>query len=94
MIRVRWPIDTVRQVHTIVAYIRRHDPQAADDRALHLFASGNSLTIFPHHGRPTDSGLRQMTGVPPHVLTYEVTDEDVVAVRVGHGRGRSYARRR
>ena len=91
--KVRWPSDVVGQIHSITAYIAQHDPRAAADISYRLFVLGAGLDHFAHRGRPTEEGLRQLTGVPPYVLTYEVIGEDVTILDVRHGRRLPYQRR-
>ncbi|WP_183985957.1 type II toxin-antitoxin system RelE/ParE family toxin [Sphingomonas jinjuensis] len=92
MAEVHWPIATVRQLNAIAAYIRQFDQAAARHLPARLFALGESLEHFPHRGRPAHDGLRQLTNVPPYVLTYEVIGDRVTILDVRHGRRLPYRR--
>lgn len=85
MAEVVWLKEAIEQLDLIVAYIELFDPVAAERIGDRLFALGGSLSEFPNRGRPADSGIREMTIVPPYILRYEVVG-DVVFIRgVRHG---------
>ncbi len=85
MARVVWRNAALRDLDRISDYIEQFDVDAADRIVRRLIDCGNSLSVFPNRGRPTSAGQRQMTNVPPYILTYVVEDGDVFIVQIRHG---------
>lgn len=50
---------------------------------------GGSLAEHPDRGRPASGGPRELTIVPPSVISHRVRSEKVRILRVRHGRQRS-----
>ena len=86
MASVRWLPEALHDLTHAAAYIRQHDLAAADRYYERLIALAGSLCQFPHRGRPAADGCRELTGMPPYVLRYRVTDDQVEIVEVRHGR--------
>lgn len=89
MARVVWRNEALDDLTGIAPYIRQFDIDAAERIVQRLIDCGDSLGIFPNRGRPAFEGQRQMTSVPPYVLTYAVEGDDVFIVRIRHGARRS-----
>lgn len=85
MADVQWSDEAVQQVDLIVAYIKLFDPAAAERMGAKLFALGESLADFPNRVRPARHETREMTTVPPYVLTYEVQADMVTILSIRHG---------
>lgn len=85
MADVRWANAALTELMEIRAYIALFDPAAADRMVNKLIALGESLSDFPHRGRPAAHGTREMTTVPPYILSYEVIGDHVAILRVRHG---------
>lgn len=85
MAEVFWLDEAADQLDRIVAYIDIFDPIAAERMARRLVALGESLSDFPHRGRPARNGTREMTTVPPYILQYEVHGEIVYILGIRHG---------
>ncbi|MEH3045617.1 type II toxin-antitoxin system RelE/ParE family toxin [Sphingomonas adhaesiva] len=82
---VEWTDQALEEVDLIVSYIEQFNPAAAERIANRLFALGDSLSDFPHRGRPAEDGLRELTTVAPYILRYE-TDGNIVSIlAVRHG---------
>lgn len=85
MAKVIWRNTALDDLNAIIAYIAPHDYDAAARIAARLLACGDSLSSFPNHGRPAAGGLREMTTVPPYVLSYEVDGDRVFILSIRHG---------
>ena len=85
MTHVVWSDAAVRQIDGIVAYIELFDPAAAGRMADRLFSAGQSLVGFPNRGRPAAHGTRELTTVPPYIMSYEVRDGTATILSVRHG---------
>ena len=85
MARVDWTREALIQVAQIAEYIALFDKAAAARTGARLIASGESLSDFPHRGRPAAGGTRELVMVPPHVLSYAVIDDTVFILGVRHG---------
>lgn len=85
MADVIWRNAALEDLDAIIAYIAPHDHAAAARIAAKLLACGDSLTHFPHRGRPAADGRREMTTVPPYVLRYEVDGDRVHILSIRHG---------
>ncbi|HEX8554695.1 MAG TPA: type II toxin-antitoxin system RelE/ParE family toxin [Sphingomonas sp.] len=85
MARVDWPEHVLVQIDTIIAYVRQDDPAAANRLALRLIAVGDSLSDFPHRGRPAAGNTRELASVAPYVLRYRVQGDFVTIRGIRHG---------
>jgi plasmid stabilization system protein ParE len=74
-----------RRTDGIRAYISVFDLAAADRMIERLPHVGNSLSDFPHRGRPAGNGLREIATVRPYILRYRVDADTVSIVRIRHG---------
>ncbi|HLN23408.1 MAG TPA: type II toxin-antitoxin system RelE/ParE family toxin [Patescibacteria group bacterium] len=88
--RVRWSRPALSDIARIYDYVAQFNPAAAARLAVRLDEAAGELELFPHRGRPTGRpGRRQLTIVPPYVLTYEVRADLVEVLGVRHGAQRS-----
>ena len=85
MARVVWRNEALTDLDRIAIYIEQVDCAAADRIVARLIECGDSLAVFPNRGRPAIAGQRQMTSVPPYILTYAVEGDDVFITRIRHG---------
>lgn len=85
MAEIVWSNAALYELIEIRAYITIFDPAAADRMVAKLTNLGNALADFPHRGRPSGDGLRELTTVPPYILRYEVLGDRVTILRVRHG---------
>lgn len=85
MASVLWSRQALTDLNAITAYIQQFDPAAALRTRARLSDLGDSLIAFPHRGRPRDDGRRQLTTVPPHIITYAVDGDEVTILSVHHG---------
>ncbi len=92
MADIIWRVAALDDLDEAIAYIEHHDRTAADRYRTKLIAAGESLRDFPHRGRPGDlPGRREVTTVPPYIITYEVEDDTVFILSIRHGRRRPLA---
>ncbi|MBV8612219.1 MAG: type II toxin-antitoxin system RelE/ParE family toxin, partial [Acetobacteraceae bacterium] len=85
---VEWADSALTDIERIVAYLKPLNPFAARQLARKLFTAGDSLTTFPHRGRPgLAAGTRELVIVRPYLMVYEVDDAAglVRILRVWHG---------
>jgi plasmid stabilization system protein ParE len=84
-VRVVWTRTALRGIWRAHDYIADFNPHAAQFMLDALFAAGDGLADFPHHGRTVPgSVLREMQTVRPYVIRYRLAGEDVVILRVRH----------
>lgn len=86
MKQVIWSHAAAFDVEAIRRYIEDFNPSAARAMAAHLVAASNSLAIFPARGRPVYGGVRELTVIYPYIIRYEVSADEVVILRIRHGR--------
>jgi addiction module RelE/StbE family toxin len=86
--RVVWTDEALRQLELIHAYIEQFDQRAAQRFAARLVAASESLAEFPHRGRLDGPDVRALTIVPPYVVLYRRTGDDVIIADIRHGRRR------
>jgi len=84
---VRWSPEAAADFASIVEYIRKENPSAAERVARKIYADVAALASFPNQGRPGKTkGTRELVFSPlPYVVVYRVKDEAVEIVRVLHG---------
>lgn len=85
MARVVWTREAISNIELIRAYILQFDPGASRRMALRLIEAGDSLSDFPHRGRPVAEERRELATVPPYVIRYRVEEGAVYILRVRHG---------
>ncbi len=85
MAKVVWRPRALGDLDDIVDFIEQFDPKAADAYLVKLRRCGDSLADFPARGRPAAQGRREMTNVPPYILTYEVDGDTVHVLSIRHG---------
>lgn len=69
----------------IKAYLEQFNPQAAGKVSASLEALGNSLSTFPHRGRPIHgTSLREVVSIYPYTIRYMIDGSTVVILRVRH----------
>lgn len=85
MVEVVWRNEALDDLDRIATYIRQFDRDAANRIVERLIACGDSLAAFPNRGRPAFAGQRQMTSVPPYILTYAVEEDGVYILGIRHG---------
>jgi toxin ParE1/3/4 len=86
---VVWTFGAIADLEEIRSYIGTFNPRAAQNTAGRLISAGNSLVDFPDRGRPvTGTNLRELTVAYPYIIRYRVDGDEVVILRVRHGRRR------
>jgi addiction module RelE/StbE family toxin len=82
---VVWTEPALAQLAAIRAYIAQFNPRAAAHVAAGLRDAGNSLTHFPHRGRPVPrTDMRELVTVYPYIIRYRIDGDTVVILRVRH----------
>ena len=86
MNNVVWSKRALAHLSGIRSYIAQFHPTAAQEIALHLVESGNSLQSFPHRGRPVPgTNKRELVTIYPYVIRYRIAGDDVRILSVRHG---------
>lgn len=81
-----WSRPALADIAQIYDYVAQFNPAAAMRLAVRLYEAAGELDVFPHRGRPTGKpNRRELTVVPPYILTYEVRADLVEVLRVRHG---------
>ncbi len=86
--KVEWRANALDDRDAIIEYLEALNPHAAANLLQALVLAGDSLTLFPHRGRPgLAAGTRELVAVWPYLIVYEV---DAVAgmvsiLRIWHG---------
>lgn len=86
---VVWSSSALNEIAHIYTHVADFNPGAAAGLAEALFVAGDSLSTFPHRGRPVGNNLRELTVVYPYVIRYEIMGADVHILRVRHGKRQS-----
>ncbi len=87
MRQVVWTRSALRDLQGIRAYIGQFNPTAAQQTATRLQAAGNNLAEMADRGRSTGR-YREITVLRPYVLRYRLAGNQVVILRVRHGKRR------
>ena len=82
---VTWAEAAIDDLQAHAAYIAQFNSYAASRIVRQVFVACNSLATFPKRGKARPDGYRELAVVPPYVLVYEVSGEDVRILRVWHG---------
>lgn len=86
---VIWSLAAIVDLQDIRGYIGAFNPAAAQNTAGRLISAGNSLVDFPARGRPVPgTDLRELVVVYPYIIRYRIAGDDVLILRVRHGRRR------
>jgi len=75
----------LRNLNAIERRIARDRPVAAVRFVDRLWAAGQGLSEKPERGKPTASGMRELTTVRPYLIRYYVRENRVVIAEVRHG---------
>ena len=87
MVEISWSKPATEQLERIMIHVGQFDRVAALRIGERLHTAEASLSAFPNRGRPgIERQTREMTTVPPYVMTYEVTGDLVIILDVRHGR--------
>ncbi len=87
MRRVIWAAAALRDLQNIRTYIGQFNPTAAQQVADRLQSAGDSLDELADRGRSAGR-YREMTAVWPYVLHYRHAGDQVLILRVRHGKQR------
>jgi toxin ParE1/3/4 len=87
MRRVIWAASALRDLQGIRAYIGQFNPTAAQQMAGRLQVAGDSLGEMTDRGRSAGR-YRELTAVWPYVLRYRPAGDQVLILRVRHGKQR------
>ena len=86
---VVWSLAAIVDLQEIRGYIGAFNPAAARNTASRLISAGESLVNFPARGRPVPGAdLRELVVVYPYIIRYRIDGDEVVILRVRHGRRR------
>jgi toxin ParE1/3/4 len=83
--RVVWTQTALRGVASAYDYLTTFNPVAARVLAADILTAGDSLSHFPHRGRPVaGTGLREIVAIVPYVLRYRIEAQQVVILSIRH----------
>ena len=86
--QVRFADAALDDIEAIRTYIAQDNPVAASRVAVAIVAAADRLAANPRRGRVgAKSGTFELV-VRPYVLVYEIGREDLLVLRVWHGRQR------
>lgn len=88
-LRVTLSRTALRELRGIRDYLRQFNPRAADRVATQLIEACDSLGTTPYLGRLTPLGRRELVSVWPYLIRYHVTADEVIILRIRHGRRRT-----
>lgn len=90
MPRVVWTARALRDLASLRDYISRERPAAAERQVGLILAAVDTLTRFPHSGRPgRRTGTRELVvSQTPYLVPYRVRGELIEVLAVLHGRQR------
>ena len=86
--RIRWTEPAVRDLTAICDYIEGNDaPEAARRVALAIYQGIDSLTQFPHRGRPSRKPNTRELVFPglPYLAIYRLREDVIEINRILHG---------
>lgn len=86
--KVEWRPSALDDRDAIIEYLEPLNPHAAVNLLQALILAGDSLTLFPHRGRPgLAAGTRELVAVWPYLIVYEIDDDADTAniLRIWHG---------
>ncbi len=86
--RVTLTATALLELRGIRDYIRQFNPIAADRISDKLIAACDSLAYAPHRGRPIGANRRELLSVWPYIIRYSVGEDEVVILRIRHGKRR------
>lgn len=86
--QVIWAPAALHDIDRIYRYIAAFNPAAAVQLTERLIDAGDSLVTHSERGRSASGGLRELVIVPPYVIRYRVVSDQVIILRVRHGRRR------
>jgi toxin ParE1/3/4 len=82
---VIWTDTAFDHLEAIQAYIAQFNPRAAHAVAAELITAGDSLSTFPHRGRPVPhTNLRELVSTYPYVIRHRVAGDRVFILRLRH----------
>lgn len=88
MAQIVWTNSALADLQGIRDYIAQFNPTAARHMAARLIAAGNSLATLSERGRPAAQDNRELVAVWPYVIRYRIVGDEVVILRVRHGKRR------
>lgn len=83
---VRWLTPAHKDLSALVEWYEQNAPEVLSTVAQRIWDAAQSLTMFPHRGRPGFiDGTRELL-VPqlPYMLVYKVQGSDVMILRLLH----------
>jgi len=88
--RIVWTAAGLRDLAAIREFIAFDNPAAADRQVQRILTSVDSLSRFPHLGRPgRRPGTRELAvGGPSYLIAYRVRQGELEITRILHGRQR------
>ena len=88
MRRIIWTAAAEDDLRGIQEYYAQFNPFAANRLVERLLAAAENLPDMPHIGRLIRFGRRELASVWPYLIRYRVTEDEVIILRIRHGRRR------
>lgn len=83
--KLKWTLDALADLQTILDYIKQDNPQAAQALAAGFRHTAEHLTQHPFIGRRGDlDGTRELMLHRNYLLTYRVSSEAVEILQIWH----------
>jgi toxin ParE1/3/4 len=86
LVKVRYTLPALADLHAILDYIAAHSPQAAQRVQARIKTIVELLFLHPHVGiRTDDPDIRRLTTPPyPYLIFYEVAETEIVIHAIRH----------
>jgi addiction module RelE/StbE family toxin len=84
VVQVVWSRRALADLAAIQTYIHGFRPLAAQRMAQRLRLAAESLSDHPDRGRIAGS-FRELATVPPYLIRYRVTPDEIQIARIRHG---------
>ncbi len=88
MVEIRWSIDALDDLESIISYIEQDSPQKASDLVKGIFEKIEMLRDFPYLGRifpdRNDEKIREII-YKKYRIIYEIKENTVEILIVAHG---------
>lgn len=84
--KVFWEPRAIRDLNNIALYVAEDNPVAAVEMVTLIQERVANLSDFPHIGRKGRvKGSRELI-IPPYIVAYEITDDEIDIKAIYHGR--------
>jgi len=83
--RIRWTPAAAADLRHISDYLKDRHPAYRQPTMRKLYQAIRSLKEWPHRGRPSEDGTRELLFPPlPYVAVYRVNEQSIEVLRIYH----------